>query len=164
MEAPAIFSPTPYRPNNHATLHIQMYLQIYIPQREQYTVIACRQNCMETITFQHAWKSICMAKQKSMQEPTLAQSDSCQKDCARLAGLKVLASNVLIITSSRRHLPASFPDFISHAAVEIFFSAIHALLHSVLHRLCRLSRYVHNLNNKINCDVSIINFVFIPNC
>ena len=46
MEAPAIFSPTPppYRPNNKPYQRYTyrcMYLQIYIPQREQhYTVIA----------------------------------------------------------------------------------------------------------------------------
>ena len=41
MEAPAIFSPTPYNIKTLPTLHIQMYLQIYIPQREQhYAVIA----------------------------------------------------------------------------------------------------------------------------
>ena len=89
---------------------------------------------------------------------TLVQPDSCQKDCARLAhGLKVLASNVLIITSSRRHLPVSFPDFISHVAVEIFFFLLHAAF-----CVAFSVGYVYNLNNiKILMSAS---FVFIPNC
>ena len=64
MEAPVYLAPPPIDPITIPTLHIQMYLQIYIPQREHYTVIADESG---NYNF-----PACMPKQKSMQEPTLA--------------------------------------------------------------------------------------------
>ena len=132
-----IFSPTPYRPNY---TYRCMYLQFYIPQREQYyTVIADK-------TGNHIFPA-CMEIYMHDQAETYAGAYSCiarflpERLCKTIAGLKVLASNVIIITSSRRHLPISFPDFILHAAVEIFFLlSTCCILCCILCRLCLQSK------------------------
>ena len=75
----------------------------------------------------------------------------------------MLASDVIIIISSRRHLPVSFPDFISRMQLWRFFFLLHAAF-----CVAFSVSYVYNLNNiKIVMSASfesIESFVFIPKC